>query len=117
MIKDSLKIIPMLFSLFLFIYFIGYFQIIIYQNGISEKNGLFLKSFNRNFKPGDFILFINPRLDLNPTKEIFKHITEVNRDKYWVRGSHKFALDSRYFGYLDKKDILYKYILLKEIKK
>ena len=41
---------------------------------------------------------------------MIKKITFINIDKYYVEGSSFDSIDSRNFGYLNKKDIKYKII-------
>ena len=39
---------------------------------------------------------------------MIKQITKIENKKYYVEGTSSFSIDSRNFGYLDKKELLYK---------
>lgn len=106
----------MIFNISFFIASIGFYfmvlNFLVIEIGESEVSGIFLKLPFKELNKGDYILFKNPRLDLNPKDFIFKHIDKINKDNLYVRGIHKRALDSRYFGWINKKEVIEKRVLL-----
>lgn len=102
----TLQVIPMILTLFL-IFIIMHlhhkYQYILINFGESEQKGVFINA--EYYGPGTYLLFANPRTDLNSTPRLFKHIASEKDNKFWIRGIHKLSLDSRYFGYLDKQKV------------
>lgn len=75
-----------------------------------------------SLKNGDIILcmkpffgkvFINDIVVFNHKIEglMIKQITSIDDKGYFLKGSTPYSIDSSIFGYLQKKDILYKMIL------
>jgi hypothetical protein len=56
-----------------------------------------------NLKINDFVIFKHKTQGL-----MIKQITKIKNDKYYLKGTSSFSIDSRDFGYLDKEELLYK---------
>ncbi len=67
---------------------------------------LCIKPFFNFLKENDIVIF-------NYEKEglMIKRLTKINWQGYYVEGTTPYSIDSSIFGYLEKKDILYKMIL------
>lgn len=68
----------------------------------------FIPFFFKSPKIGDIVLF----LDNKNNKYLIKRIKEIDKENYFLIGDNiKDSKDSRYFGYISKKNILGKVIL------
>lgn len=58
-----------------------------------------------SLKEGDIVVFKHHKEGL-----MIKKLTKINWQGYYVKGTNPHSIDSSIFGYLEKKDILYKMI-------
>lgn len=77
------------------------------------KNGqrvLCLKRYNfLNLKIGDFVVFYKKEYGL-----MVKRISQIKDNKYFVKGTEPFSIDSRDFGPLKQDEIKYKVLPLQK---
>lgn len=72
------------------------------------KNGdkiLCLSRLLLPLKENDIVVFNHPKEGL-----MIKQLTKINWQGYYVEGTTPYSIDSSIFGYLEKKEILYKMI-------
>ena len=61
----------------------------------------------KGIKEGDIVVAKSPKDNIN----IIKRITKIKNNLYYIEGDNKkFSKDSNNFGYINKNDILSKYI-------
>lgn len=72
------------------------------------KNGdkvICLSRFFTVLKVNDIVVFKHPKEGL-----MIKQLTKINWQGYYVEGTTPYSIDSSIFGYLEKKEILYKMV-------